>query len=567
MAGVASFVAATAVLALAPQDAVPPPAAPPRAAMDPVSAALLFPKEREIAEAEFAGLPREEVRFENASGLLLRGLWHESDASDRTVLVCGGNTGNATYFEPFAALLHAGGYDVLTFDWQGFGKSEGTAALLSLPGDVQAAWRWLGEVKQRKPDQVGVLGISLGSVLALQLAADVQPAACAVEDLFFPDEQLAAGAGGGASAAERVAIAALQALVVPQVDPRRNAARYRGPLFLLHGTDDWLLTPMATVRLLESRRESTRGWLMGATGHSPDSLQVDEWEFRDQLLRFFGDAFSGRPLAEPRAAFTVVPGAATAATRVRVDVEAPRAALVEVALVRPRENAAALDAWVERRAVPEGASSFECETPFVPLHVVAIERLHGVPRGDGSFEPELSPLSQSLHDFAELQADWERQPRTVEIAMKWRAHDGSERRSTRNARGVEAWRWLQRRLPDWEEVDPRVRPRYALLLAQFADGLEAVERIGGWEALPEVRRALIDFLPPEPRSFVTLGNATIDVGFAPRVVEEQLAALWFQQTFEGDLAAARQTWQLLRRFEPLDEATALPAAPRADAPR
>jgi pimeloyl-ACP methyl ester carboxylesterase len=550
-----------------------------REGMDPISAALLFPKAGEIDDEAHRDLPRVAVEFENATGAMLRGLWFDRaeppGAPDRTVLVCGGNTGNATYFLPFAELLHAGGFDVLLFDYQGFGRSDGVAALASLPGDVAAAWRWLTESQGRSPSRIGVLGISLGSVLALQLAADVQPAACAVEDLFFPDEQLDRAVGAPDSAAARLALSAVRGFLMPLVDPRRNAARYSGPLFLLHGAEDWLLTPMATVRLLEERRERTRGWILAGAGHSPDSLQVEEWEYREQLTRFFADAFhvaaggdsdatAPAAWAEPRASFSVE---SAAPIRIVVEMTAPVRSAVQVALVRPREGAAALEAHFERREVPAGTSRFECAPPFVPGHVVATV-MHCVElRGDGTFDPVLSPVSRSLREHAELLADWIERPMDVTLATRRAAppSGGTAPDSTIESElsGESRWSWLAPRLPDFEDVDPRVRPRYAEWLAWLAFDLEASERHGSVHALREVRQTLVDFVPADPARFVTLGNARIDVGFRSPMVVRQLTGLWADQVARRDFPGARLTWQLLRRFEPdLDGATAEPAPPR-----
>jgi len=549
-----------------------------RAGMDPISAALLFPLTHEIDDERYRDLPHTAVHFENAAGAVLHGLWFDRaeppGAAERTVLVCGGNTGNATFFLPFAELLRAAGFDVLLFDYQGFGRSEGIAALASLPGDVAAAWRWLTEVQGRSRERIGVLGISLGSVLALQLAAEVQPAACAAEDLFFPDEQLDRAVGAPESAAARLALSAVKGFLLPAIDPRRNAARYAGPLFLLHGAEDWLLTPMATVRLLAERRERTRGWILAGAGHSPDSLQVEEWEYREQLGRFFAEAFAATERAaaigasaiawdEPQATFTVEPGSPP---RVAVEVTAPARAAVQLALVRPRTGAASLEAHYERREVPAGTSRFECAPPFVPEHVVAT-KMHRVEfRGDGTFDPKLSPLSRSLREHAELLADFAQRPFDVTLVTRRAAPQSSgvagESRIESEFAGEARWRWLKPRLPDFEDVDPRVRPRYAEWLAWLALDLEASERHGSANALREVREALVDFVPADPARFVTLGNARIDVGFRSPLTVRQLTALWADQVAQRDFASARVTWQLLRRFEPrLDDATRAPAPP------
>jgi pimeloyl-ACP methyl ester carboxylesterase len=525
-----------------------------RALMDPVSASLLFPRNRELEDAQFAQLQATEVRFENAQGSKLRGLWFENGDSDDVVLVCMGNTGNATWMLPYAAFLREGGFDVLLFDYQGFGPSEGVASLLSLPGDALAAWRFLTEETGRKPSQIGVLGISLGSVLALQLAAEQQPRACAVEDVFFPDRELAAGVGADAPAAAKLALAGIQAMVLPKVDPRRNSAAFGGALFLMHGDLDWLLTPMATVELAEARPKDRRAWILANTGHSPDSLQIDEWEFRDQLVGFFRDAFAapatvGAPLlSEPAAKLEVL---SKEPPRVKVTVEAAEPGPVQVTLVAAGDKDRKPLFHHERRYATAGASAFECSPAFVPEHVLVTAMVHARDRGDGTWEPELSPFSQSIVDFTDFLKETSAVGCDVDVTFSSKPGDGPTEVRTK-LRSSRLWPALKKLLPDAESIDPRVRPRFAIFAARFCFDF----RRGGGDAqrmdsaATEAAEAMLPFLPPDPRNFVTLGNASIDVGFENALVEDALLFLWHQRWKKGDAAGARAVFDELQKYAP-----------------
>jgi pimeloyl-ACP methyl ester carboxylesterase len=534
-----------------------------RARMDPLSRGLLFPREYEVTDLEYARLLPDTVHFENAQGAQLRGLWYESGDSDDTVIVCMGNTGNASWMTPHAAILHDAGFDVLLFDYQGFGPSEGVASLLSLPGDALAAWNFVTAEKGRKPEQIGVLGISLGSVLAMQLAAEQQPRACAVEDLFFPDRQLEGFAGEAASATEKMALAGLKALVLPKIDPRVNAKKFHGPLFLMHGDLDWLLTPMATVELAELRPENRRVWILAQTGHSPDSLQIDEWEYRDQLAGFFRDAFaagaggrgnSNRALQEPSAKCEPAAGEG----RLRVTVTSAAAGPVQITLVGTGEKGEPRFQH-EHRFVDEGETTFECAVPFVPQHALATRMTHAIARGDGTFGPELSPLSRSFVDFHDYVMAISQVPpdakyrRDLPGAKEGVAPD----RKGFTVRSAAQWPVVKRLIPDAGSIHPRVRPRLAIYVARLSFDFEwAMQVEGSYEAAVAAAEAMLPFLPPDPANFVTLGNASIDVGFRNELVERALLLLWHERARNNDVAGAQQAWRELVKYLPAAAASA-----------
>ncbi len=517
------------------------------AAMDPLSRQLLFPRKYEVVDPEYASLKPEVVHFENSQGAMLRGLWFECASSDATVLTCMGNTGNASWMVSFAAMLHGAGFDVLLFDYQGFGPSEGVASLLALPGDALAAWTFLTSEKGRRPDQIGVLGISLGSVLALQLAAEQQPRACAVEDVFFPDRQLDGVAGGETTPGVKIVLAGLKALVLPRIDPRLNAAKFKGPLFLMHGDLDWLLPPLATVELSEQRHENRRVWILARTGHSPDSLQIDEWEYRDQIAGFFRDAFAlpeqGR-LAEPSAAFEVVSGP-DEPPRVKVTVTASSSGPVQVTLAATGEKGEPLFHH-ERRLVAVGATTFECSPPFAPRHVTVIAARNAKLLEDATWERKLSPLSQSLAQFERVAGESNDHLRAVI------ADAANDKRPWDQAALLrDGWSFMKQRLPAAADVHPRARPRYASELALFAARFAVSSEDSGeasHAAAIEAAEAMLPFLPPDPRNFVTLGNATIGVGFDDPGVVLALTLLRDARRSRGDEPGAAAVERELAKY-------------------
>jgi hypothetical protein len=112
------------------------------------------------------------------------------------------------------------------------------------------------------------------------------------------------------------------------------------------------------------------------------------------------------------------------------------------------------------------------------------------------------------------------------------------------------WEAAKRRLPDASEVDARVRPRYADLLARIAAGLDLAKAIEPQAAAADAAEALLPFLPPDPANFVTLENAAITVGFGGPHVERALLLLFERRLQSGDAAGASAILRELGRHLP-----------------
>lgn len=72
--------------------------------------------------------------------------------------------------------LHALGYNVLSFDYRGFGRNRGTPTEKGVYDDALAAFQYLTGERRVLPSRVILAGRSLGSAVAVELAARVEVA-------------------------------------------------------------------------------------------------------------------------------------------------------------------------------------------------------------------------------------------------------------------------------------------------------------------------------------------------------------------------------------------------------
>ena len=100
------------------------------------------------------------------------------------VLLCHGYTGvKDLYLPDNARVLNEHGYVAMTFDYKGWGDSEGTRSRLapySRVMDVQAAMTFLGMQPEVDPDKIGLYGTSYGGATVVWVGAVDPRAKCIV---------------------------------------------------------------------------------------------------------------------------------------------------------------------------------------------------------------------------------------------------------------------------------------------------------------------------------------------------------------------------------------------------
>jgi fermentation-respiration switch protein FrsA (DUF1100 family) len=123
-----------------------------------------------VTDSEMGGdpstvdLPFEDVKLHTADGLSLSA-WYVpcTEQARATALYCHGNGGNMSHCLSRISLLRKLGFNVLLFDYRGYGRSEGTPSEEGLYRDARAAWNWLVDEKEVPSDEIVLWGHSLGT--------------------------------------------------------------------------------------------------------------------------------------------------------------------------------------------------------------------------------------------------------------------------------------------------------------------------------------------------------------------------------------------------------------------
>jgi uncharacterized protein len=218
------------------------------------------------------GLDYEEVEFAAADGVRLHGWFLPARAPRRgSILFLHGNAQNISTHIASVAWLPAKGFDVLLFDYRGYGRSEGSPSLPGLHLDFEAALEALLARPDVEPDRVVVFGQSLGASLAITaLAASPrrqQVRALIIEGAFTSYRALAREKLG-----DFWLTWPLQAPLGLTIDDRYRPIDVIGELaplqlLIVHGEAARVVPPDHATALYEAARPPKTLWLVPGAGH------------------------------------------------------------------------------------------------------------------------------------------------------------------------------------------------------------------------------------------------------------------------------------------------------------
>lgn len=185
----------------------------------------------------------EKVTFLTADDVRLLGWFFPAATrpNGMTVLVLPGNYGNLPGYVSHCRYLQERGFNLLLFNYRGFGMSEGdTKSEATLTLDGEAAMQYLTAKRGINPDDIVIAGISLGAPVAATLAAR---SPCRAVTLIST-----VAAARIQAAAERPWLpqVVLDNLASP-FDAAASIGLARCPVVVIHGVDD-AVVPLAQAK-------------------------------------------------------------------------------------------------------------------------------------------------------------------------------------------------------------------------------------------------------------------------------------------------------------------------------
>ncbi len=170
--------------------------------------------------------------------------------------------------------LHGLGYDVLSFDYRGYGRSDGVPTEAGLYEDAFAAYTYLTKAGV-SPAHIILAGQSLGSAVAVELATRVTSAGVA---LFSPIDSVPLTAG------RIYPWVPVHYLATNRFDSSAKVDRVRVPMVVFHSANDRLI-PLQAARDLFAKIKAPKRMVETGGGHNGagfadgDALREAMWTF------------------------------------------------------------------------------------------------------------------------------------------------------------------------------------------------------------------------------------------------------------------------------------------------
>jgi fermentation-respiration switch protein FrsA (DUF1100 family) len=239
-----------------------------------VSRFIYYPDPDWIATPDRLGLEADQVQLAPEPGVELHAWFFRHPAPLATLLFCHGNAGNVSHRLENVYHLSRTGFQVLLFDYRGYGHSTGQPSEEGLYRDGMAAWEYLVARSDTAEAPRLIFGRSLGGAVAVELATRVKANGLILESTFTSIRTLAR---------------LIFPLPLPELpvkyDSLAKIGRISMPLLAIHGDQDELI-PFADGQALFEAAPQPKAWFpIPGAGHN-DTYWIGGQAYFQRLATF-----------------------------------------------------------------------------------------------------------------------------------------------------------------------------------------------------------------------------------------------------------------------------------------
>jgi len=249
--------------------------------MLPEKGTVFFPERAFIGTPADAGLAFEDVFFRTGDGVRLHAWWVPHPRAIATWLWFHGNAGNISHrLENLVLLQEAVPVSVFLFDYREYGRSEGRISKAGTFLDAEAAFQAAAASAAASALPLILFGRSLGTTLAVHVAARQRCAGCVLEAAFTSSADVM-----------RLYFPFLPPPPpgTPTYDSLALIASVRCPILFLHGEWDEVI-PLEMARRLFTAAPAPKAFeVIPGAGHN-DTYIIGGQAYFETLARFVREA-------------------------------------------------------------------------------------------------------------------------------------------------------------------------------------------------------------------------------------------------------------------------------------
>jgi uncharacterized protein len=248
-----------------------------------LEAAMTFRPSR-MAATQVIPSEAENVWFNSADGTRLNGWWFASHTKPEraTIIFFHGNGGNIANVGWLAQRFASHGFNVLIFDYHGYGVSDGVAAAESdLYADGDAAVAFVMSQKGIRSEQIALYGHSLGTAVVADVASRRNFGAVILESGFSSASSVATHALPGLPRF-------LHFLGKNRFESARKLHSVKCPILIAHGDPDRTIPTSEAQLLFAAANEPKKLLIIPGAGHVVFASARDP--YLDQVEQFIRES-------------------------------------------------------------------------------------------------------------------------------------------------------------------------------------------------------------------------------------------------------------------------------------
>jgi hypothetical protein len=256
-----------------------------------VNQMFYYPDRNRYSTPADNGLRFEEVTFASQDGTKLSGWFIPAvGTAQGTVLHLHGNAENMTSHFGFVNWLPAAGFNLMVFDYRGYGQSAGRPQRAGVYADSCAALAYLSSRNDIDPARLLVFGQSLGAAQAIAVVGGgVRQGVRAVvaESSFYSYRSIVRDSIGKIPLFSFFKTPLAHILINDDLSPVDYVGKIAPiPLLLIHGTKDEIIPFRHAELLLARAGEPKTLWRIEGGTHTAAFIDPDS-PYRHQLVEFF----------------------------------------------------------------------------------------------------------------------------------------------------------------------------------------------------------------------------------------------------------------------------------------
>lgn len=237
-------------------------------------------------------LPVVDVSFYNKRGNLLSGWLAIHSPLVPVIILTHGTPGNRVSMIQRAAFLYNHGYNVLLFDFQSYGRSQGIMSTLGMveSEDILAAINYLHALPDTLHSKIGVLGLSMGATAAVLAASKTNDIAALVLESCPVDATRVPGdvPDDAARNADKQLVEKIYHVDITKARPIDVIGNLPGhpALFFVNGDAD-TITPLSGMQELFQSADNPKQYWVVPTAEHAQSFNVDTAGYIARVDAFF----------------------------------------------------------------------------------------------------------------------------------------------------------------------------------------------------------------------------------------------------------------------------------------